>query len=347
MIAGQAGVAALRAGRAGLALAALHLGRRSGTHRIVAVLAVAVAVFTTATLFWQAATVAWGQRAAQELGAPRVLVVQARGAAQLLAAVRAVDPEGRYAMAVARTEGARTSDRVVAVDSARLARVANLPQGDLLHPPTPEPPMVTDGRLSLDVAGPTGLRADESVSVRLHLSTVDGVPARGGVAALAPVRRVIQGDRVGMLGPMPPGLGGAGGARFDQPVPSGHGGGVRPDPAAGRRGAAFGARRCHPVAVPARSDRNRYGGGCPGRPARPLAVHRPPPAGPADRCQSATDRRSGAAAGRRGRVRPPGKATNGSLFLAGAVYRTGSTATRRYPGSTAGSVWSSEYACAA
>jgi hypothetical protein len=188
----RAGLAALRAGRAGLALAALNLGRRPGTHRVFAVLAVAVAVFTTATLFWQTATVAWRERAVQELGAPRVLLVKVDSAARLLAAVRAVDPEGRYAMAVARTEGLRTADRVVAVDSSRLARVAQMSAGDLLHPALPAPPEVHDGALRLDVAGPTGLRDEESVGLRLHLSTVDGGARQVEFVSLAPGRRVIE-----------------------------------------------------------------------------------------------------------------------------------------------------------
>ncbi len=192
VISSGAGLAALRAGRPGLALAALHVGRRPGTHRVFAVLAVAAAVFTTATLFWQTATVAWRERAVQELGADRVLMVQADGAARLLAAVRAVDPEGRYAMAVARTEGPRTADRVVAVDASRLARVAQLSAGDLLHPALPQPPQVRDGPLRLDVAGPTGLRDDESVGLRLRLNTVDGVAHLVDFASLAPGRRVIE-----------------------------------------------------------------------------------------------------------------------------------------------------------
>ncbi len=199
-VAARTGVAALRAGRTGLALAFLQLARRPGTNRIFAVLAVTVTMVTTTTLFWYAASQAWRQRAVQELGADRILVVQADGAARLLAAVRAVDPEGRYAMAVARTDGVRPENRVVAVDSTRLAQVLRLPGGgdaaaalaEQLHPDAPVPPSVLDGRLILDLAGPDGLVADESLDLRLHLVTVDGSQRQVDFAALTPGRRTLE-----------------------------------------------------------------------------------------------------------------------------------------------------------
>ena len=127
-LAGRAvGGAALRAGRAGVALAALHLARRPGTHRVFAVLAVAMSVLATSLVFWHAATDAWTQRAAQVVGADRVLTVRAENSATLLAAVRAVDPDGTFAMAAARTFGPTSEDRVLALDTARLAAVADVP----------------------------------------------------------------------------------------------------------------------------------------------------------------------------------------------------------------------------
>ena len=152
-ISARTGTAALRAGRPGLGLAALHLARRPGTNRIFAVLAVSVAVFTTVVLFEQTATTAWQARAEQELGAARVLDVRATSSAHLLQAVRAVDPEGRYAMAVARTEGVRTEDRVVAVDTTRLARVALVKDTDWAQRPAPAGPGHADHRRRPDHAG--------------------------------------------------------------------------------------------------------------------------------------------------------------------------------------------------
>src|SRR5690606_17003609 len=93
-----AGAAPLPYGRAGAALAALHLARRPGTHRVFAVLAVAVAVLTTTALYGNTASAAWTQRANLAVGADRVLTVRAANSATLLAAVRAEDPDGAYAM---------------------------------------------------------------------------------------------------------------------------------------------------------------------------------------------------------------------------------------------------------
>ena len=60
-------------------------------------------------------------RASNEVGADRVLIVQADSRSRLLAAPARVDPEGRTAMAVV----ALAVDRgVLAVDASRLAAVA-------------------------------------------------------------------------------------------------------------------------------------------------------------------------------------------------------------------------------
>jgi hypothetical protein len=190
------------------------VARREGTRRVFAVLAVATAIFTTTTIVWQAANSAWSQRAVAELGADRVLAVDADSAAALLAAVRAVDPDGRYAMAVARTPGVRPEDRVVAVDSTRYAQVGRLPDGmpapadlaPLLRPPAFELPGVVDGPLTIDLSLVTPAEAEpseaepseaepgpaEQVSVRLTLSTVDGVVHELSLPAGAGIRRTVE-----------------------------------------------------------------------------------------------------------------------------------------------------------
>src|SRR6185436_8465826 len=105
------------------------------------------------------------------------------------------DPDGRVAMAVARTQGVRTEDRIVAVDSSRLAAVAQLPGQDpaelarRLHPPVPTVPTIGDGPLTLEAQGQSGLAADETVTLRLNLSTVDGVARVADFGALAAGRR--------------------------------------------------------------------------------------------------------------------------------------------------------------
>ena len=184
LVAARAGAAAIRAGRPDVALTALHLARRPGTHRVFAVLALAAAILTTTSFGWHTASASWTERAAAELGAPRVLTVRAANSTTLLAAVRAADPDGRYAMAVARTAGVRAETRVLAVDTTRLATVAPFPSAygassehlaDLLRPPVPTAPRLVDGPVALDAAGPEQPRPDLPVSLRLHLSTVDGL----------------------------------------------------------------------------------------------------------------------------------------------------------------------------
>jgi hypothetical protein len=120
-LATTAGTEALRSGRPVVALTAIYLARRPGVPRLCALLVVAVALLGTSVLTWDAGTRAAELRAGLELGAQRVLTVQADNRSHLLEAVRAADPEGRYAMAAAEFTG---SDRVLLVDSPRLAKVA-------------------------------------------------------------------------------------------------------------------------------------------------------------------------------------------------------------------------------
>lgn len=162
LLATRWGVASLRAGRPAAALATLHLARRPGTHRVLAMLVVAVCVLATAGLSWSAASGAWHDRAAQELGADTVLTVSATNAAQLLGATHRADPDGRYAMAVARGSGVSLG-RVLAVDSERLARVALWTDeygtssrdalARVLAPSAPAPVTLTDGAYTLTATG--------------------------------------------------------------------------------------------------------------------------------------------------------------------------------------------------
>ncbi len=147
-LAGWLGRHALRHGRVPAALGATQLARRPGTHRVFALLVIAVALLGTAVGGWTASGDSRVERARHELGAERVLTVQARSRAQLVAAVRAADPGGRQAMAVVR--GSNGPVRVLlAVDSARFAAVADWQPAyggpppaalaELLHPPAPAP----------------------------------------------------------------------------------------------------------------------------------------------------------------------------------------------------------------
>jgi putative ABC transport system permease protein len=128
--------------------------------------------------------VGWADRAAQELGAQRVLTVRAANSTMLLAAVRKVDPHGDFAMAVARTDGASAENRLLAVDSSRLAAVAIAPEGfgvsdvdsvaRLLRRPAMPSPSIGDGPITVDLKGPPGLSADRPVALRLHVMTAGG-----------------------------------------------------------------------------------------------------------------------------------------------------------------------------
>ncbi|HEU0240846.1 MAG TPA: FtsX-like permease family protein [Micromonosporaceae bacterium] len=161
----RGGQAALRAGRAGLALIALHVARRTGTQRVFVVIAVAVSVLSTTLFFWQSADDAWSRRALAELGAARVLTVRAQNSTVLLADVRSADPTGRYAMAVARGNAATTNERVLAIDTTRLAAVADLsPElglpaaaklARLLRPTAPVSAVLTDGAVTIEATGST------------------------------------------------------------------------------------------------------------------------------------------------------------------------------------------------
>jgi hypothetical protein len=167
LLAARMGAASMRSGRPGLALAALHLARRPGTNRVVAMLVVAVALLCTATLTWQSTEAAAQRRATQELGAARVLTVTADTPDRVLTAVRGADPEGRYAMAAARVPGGTNIGLALAVDATRLERVAlwlddygvsAAEAARVLRPPVPATITVTDGVLTLQAKVPAGVQ---------------------------------------------------------------------------------------------------------------------------------------------------------------------------------------------
>ncbi|MGI5239194.1 hypothetical protein [Dactylosporangium sp. CA-139066] len=189
-LAARLGAAALRRGRLTAGLAGLGLARRPSAARLLAVLVVALS-----SLGFAAAATATEQRRQQaqaeaEAGAPVVLSVSANSRRQLLDAVRAADPDGRYAMAVVPLKDA------LAVDSARLASVPLWPAGanpaalrPLLHPdPAGAAPTVTGTTLSLDITVTRIDRADDALSVAV--APLDGRPtATAELGALAPGRK--------------------------------------------------------------------------------------------------------------------------------------------------------------
>ncbi|WP_432835906.1 FtsX-like permease family protein [Dactylosporangium sp. CA-092794] len=151
---------ALRHGRPARALTAIYLARRPGVHRLAALMIVTVALLSTSALTWSAGRAEGRARAELEVGADRVLTVRADNRLALLDAVRAVDPGGAHAMAA--VESVRSGgDRVLLVDSPRLARVATwrpeygldaAATAALLHPGAPVPPItVTGGEVTADI----------------------------------------------------------------------------------------------------------------------------------------------------------------------------------------------------
>jgi putative ABC transport system permease protein len=121
-IADRGGGAALRSGRLRLGLTAAQMSRRPGTDRLFALVVVAVAMFTTALGGWLADGDHRATRSAAELGAQRVLTVQAANRTVLQQAVRRADPQGKQAMAA--VVDTTHVPAVLAVDSSRLAAVA-------------------------------------------------------------------------------------------------------------------------------------------------------------------------------------------------------------------------------
>ncbi|WP_433086751.1 hypothetical protein ACQP1P_14050 [Dactylosporangium sp. CA-052675] len=94
------GRAALRRGRLTGALAGLWLARRPSSARLLAVLVVALSSLAFAAAATTTAERRRAEQAERELGAATVLSVGAPSRRALLDAVRAADPDGRYAMAV-------------------------------------------------------------------------------------------------------------------------------------------------------------------------------------------------------------------------------------------------------
>ncbi|MET7670101.1 FtsX-like permease family protein [Micromonospora luteifusca] len=158
MITGAAvGAALLARGRTAAGLALVQVARQPRFRPLIALLTVVVAMlaFTVATS--EVASAAYSDRATVEVGAPRVVEVDATSRSHLLTAVRAADPEGRFAMAAVVTGSAFAAGTpLLAVDSDRLATVAaphpsyGASLADIaqkIHPAAPGEPVHLRGRL--------------------------------------------------------------------------------------------------------------------------------------------------------------------------------------------------------
>ncbi|WP_327005950.1 hypothetical protein OHA72_00855 [Dactylosporangium sp. NBC_01737] len=117
---------ALRRGRIGPTLAAYAMARRPGSQRILALFVVAIALACFAATAASASDDNRDLRIRVELGADRILTVEPVSRTELLGKVRALDPAGDFAMATAMlpTSGDSGAQRMLGVDSERLAKVA-------------------------------------------------------------------------------------------------------------------------------------------------------------------------------------------------------------------------------
>ncbi|MEV6304090.1 FtsX-like permease family protein [Actinoplanes sp. NPDC051861] len=186
-VAARAGGVALRSGRLRAGLTALRISRSPGTDRVFTLVVVAVALFVTAAGGWQAERESRDARSVADLGAERVLSVEAINRTALLNAVRAVDPDGREAMAAVWNRGGERE--VLEVDTARLAAVtrwrpeygpaADLPDA-VAAATRPAIPLVTGDRLTLHAR-----RDGPPVALRLHLQHEGtGLPVTAAFGAL-------------------------------------------------------------------------------------------------------------------------------------------------------------------
>jgi putative ABC transport system permease protein len=183
-LAGLYGVRALRRGRTATALAALHLARRPGAQRLLVVLVAAVAMLGFAAAAVDVATQSRAVRAQVGTGASRVLSVAPVTRDQLLHAVRAADPDGRFAMAVATVPGGAPGEAPrLAVDATRLATVASWPAAAAplpaaqvaarLHPPAPAPVVLRGQDIALDVTV-SGAAGEDPLELAVTLSSTTG-----------------------------------------------------------------------------------------------------------------------------------------------------------------------------
>ncbi len=173
---------ALAGRRLGVALAAYQLSRRPGAARLFALLVAAVAVTGYAAC---AAGVAARDRtvvATLGAGANRVLSVASVSRGQLLSAVRAVDPDGRYAMAAVAVAATPGVPAQLAVDSTRLAATAFWPAGAVpaaqvaaqLRPAAPASVVLAGRDVTADVTS-SGLDPGKPVKLSLVLSSTAGL----------------------------------------------------------------------------------------------------------------------------------------------------------------------------
>ncbi|NUT36144.1 MAG: hypothetical protein HOV79_24060, partial [Hamadaea sp.] len=165
-------------------------GRRPTGRHLVALTALAAGLLALVAGTADAARTAREQRIAVEVGADRVLTVRGSEPAMVLAAVRAVDPDGRYAVAAGRVGASEASPPLLALDAARL-RTLDWAQASTVEPLLRSQPPAAPirGRVALDltvrkavpagVAGP-GLILELTTATGVRRSVTLGAPSAPG-----------------------------------------------------------------------------------------------------------------------------------------------------------------------
>ncbi|MEV0394655.1 FtsX-like permease family protein [Polymorphospora rubra] len=183
-------------------LSTAQLARRPATARVVVLLTVAVGMLTFAVTIWDVGAVNREVAARAAVGAPRVHVVKDTDPTTLMAAVRAADPGGRQAMAVAWSVqpygGADV--RFAAVDATRLTAVANWPDRTDAEVATVADRLAPRPTAPISVRGPV-VEADVDVRQLVQnqpMSLVlvvarDNAPRQVQLGALRPGRHTYQG----------------------------------------------------------------------------------------------------------------------------------------------------------
>lgn len=175
-------------------LAVRQVARRPQLLRVVVLLAVAVALAVFAVDGWRVAGDNRQLRAAQEVGAPTVLRLAPVAVPELVAAVQAVDPVGRTALAAIESVpgGQSAYDRLLAVDTTRLAAVSAWSttwtgrdadsQSAVLRPEGVAPVRLEGRRLELDVAAALSVAEEPTrLAVEVRSGGVDRVVELGAL----------------------------------------------------------------------------------------------------------------------------------------------------------------------
>jgi hypothetical protein len=167
----------LRDGRLAAAIAAFQLSRRPGGARLFALLTAAVAVVGYAACAVDVGARGREIQAGIGTGAARVIAVGPISRQGLLAAVHAVDPSGRFAMAAVRLPASTDQPPVLAVDTPGLPYVAqwggDVPDLRALQPTAAAPVVLRGARLSVDMTT-TGLTIGKPLLATVVLAPVTG-----------------------------------------------------------------------------------------------------------------------------------------------------------------------------